>query len=243
MQPSNNADTTAMENTQSNKLNMDRGTIIRSLVPSLIINGALPFLIYSLLKNYTHVSDLVALLATGVPSVIDSIVGIIRNRRLDFLAGFTLFTIVVSLILIAFGGSPKLYLIRESFFTAAFGIAYLVSLPFPKPLAFYFARYFMAGNHPERIDYVNQLWERSPYFRMALRRIGLIWSVGLLLEAAVRTYMVLTLSVQQFLAISPFVLYGITGALIVLTVYLSRRMRRQGEEARRRNEATSIAQQ
>jgi hypothetical protein len=242
MQPSNHADTTTPKEAQNNRLDMNRGTLLRSLIPSLIINGALPFLIYTILKNYTHVSDLVALLATGVPSLIDSLIGVIRNRRLDFLAGFTLFTIAVSLVLIALGGSPKLYLIRESFFTAAFGLAYLISLPFPKPLAFYFARYFMAGNNTERIAFVNQLWEHSPHFRTGLRKIGLVWSIGLLLEAAVRTYMVLTLSVQQFLAISPFVLYGITGALIVLSMVYGKRMRQQGEEARRRNEATPIAQ-
>src|SRR5579875_3086511 len=87
---------------------MSRGAIIRSLVPSLIINGALPLIIYTLLKDYTSVSDFVALIATGVPSIIDSIVGVIRRKRIDFLAGFTLFTIAVSLCLIALGGSARL---------------------------------------------------------------------------------------------------------------------------------------
>jgi hypothetical protein len=127
--------------------------------------------------------------------------------------------------------------VRESFFTAAFGIAYLVSLPFPKPLAFYFARYFMAGNSPERIAWVDALWEQNPHFRSGLRRIGLIWSFGLLLEAAVRFYLVFTLTVQQFLAVSPFVLYGITAILIVVTMVIGRRMRKRGEEMRRHREA------
>ncbi len=216
---------------------MSRGAIIRSLVPSLIINGALPLIIYTLLKDYTSVSDFVALIATGVPSIIDSIVGVIRRKRIDFLAGFTLFTIAVSLCLIALGGSARLYLVRESFFTAAFGIAYLISLPFPKPLAFYFARYFMAANSPDRIAWVDALWEQNPHFRSGLRRIGLIWSFGLLLEAAIRFYLVFNLTVQQFLAVSPFVIYGITGILIVVTMMVGRRMRKRGEEAQRRREA------
>lgn len=221
---------------------MSRGAVIHSLVPSLIINGALPLIIYTLLKDYTSVSDLVALVATSVPSIIDSIIGVIRHKRIDFLAGFTLFTIAVGLRLLALSGNAKLYLVRESFFTAAFGIAYLVSLPFPKPLAFYFARYFMAGNSPEKMAWVDAQWEQNPHFRTRQRLIGLIWSFGPLLEAAVRFYLVFTLSVQQFLAVSPFVLYGITGVLMVPTIAIDRRMRKRGASSpRQREEADTQA--
>ena len=208
--------------------------IFRSMASSILINGVLPLLIYTLMKDVTSVSDFGALLATGIPSLLDSLIGVIRRKRVDFLAGVTLLTILVSLALIALGGSPKLYLICESFFTAAFGLAYLISLLFPKPLAYYFARYFMAGNVPERIAWFESLWQRSAEFRSMLRRIGLLWSFGLLLEAALHTYLVFTLSVQQFLAISPFVLYGITGTLTFLSMLFSiaygRGVRRRAEE-------------
>jgi hypothetical protein len=207
---------------------------MRSLVGSLVVNAACPFLIYYLLKHYTAVSDLVALLATGVPSVLDSIVGIVRRHRIDVIAGVVLAGIAVSLVLIALGGSTRLYLIRESFFTAAFGLAYLISLLFPKPLAFYFARQFMVGHAPEGIAGFDSLWQHNALFRHVTRQIGLVWSFGLLLEAAVRTYLVFTLSVTQFLVVSPIVLYGITGCLTVWTFWFARRARRRGEEARRR---------
>jgi hypothetical protein len=204
----------------------DRKAILRSVAISLIINAALPIIIYNVLKTYTNASDFVALLATGVPSTIDSLIGIVRRRRIDFLAGFTLVTIAVSLIIIAFGSDPKVYLVRESFFTAAFGIAYLVSLPFPKPLAYYFARQFVAGNTQEGIARFEQLWQK-PMFRRMLRLIGLYWSIGLLLEAALRFYLVFTLSVQQFLFVSPFVFYGITSLLIAGQFIIVRRVRKR----------------
>jgi hypothetical protein len=203
---------------------VNRKAVLRSLAISLIINAAFPIIIYNALKTYTNVSDFVALLATGVPSIIDSLVGIVRRKRIDFLAGFTLVTIAVSLIVIALGSDPKVYLVRESFFTAAFGIAYLVSLPFPKPLAYYFARQFAAGNTPEGIAWFEQKWQ-DPRFRRTLRLIGLYWSIGLLLEAVLRFYLVFTLSVQQFLFISPFVFYGITGLLLAGQFLFIRRMR------------------
>jgi hypothetical protein len=83
--------------------------------------------------------------------MVDGVVGIIRSKLIDLLSSIILASILISLILIALGSCPKVYLVRESFFTAAFGIAYLVSLLFPRPLAFYFARYFATGNHPENI--------------------------------------------------------------------------------------------
>ena len=43
----------------------------------------------------------------------------------------SLMSIAVSMIAVTLGGSPKLLLIRESFFTDAFGIACFVSLALP----------------------------------------------------------------------------------------------------------------
>ena len=121
---------------------------ILSLASSIVINAALPVLIYWALKKYTGASDILALVISGVPPMIDSLVGVIRRKRIDLLSGFVLASIVISLILIALGSSPKVYLVRESLFTAAFGVAFLVSLLFKRPLTFYISRYFATGNHP-----------------------------------------------------------------------------------------------
>src|SRR2546429_2950638 len=180
---------------------------IVSFAFSIVINVVIPFLIYWALKNYTTVSDYVALVLTGVPSTLDSIVGIIRRGRIDLLAGINLSAIVISIIITAMGGSPKVYLIRESFFTVAIGLAYLISLPFPRPLAFYFARYFTTGNHPENIPWFDSLWQ-YPQFRKTMYVTTVVWGLGFLLEAAIRTTLVFVLSTEQFLLISPFIFYG-----------------------------------
>lgn len=217
-----------------------RMATILSLVSSIVINVALPILIYWALKKYTGTSDLLALVASGVPSLIDSIVGIIRRKRIDFLAGIVLVGIVITLVTVALGGSPKVYLIRESFFTAAFGLAYLVSLLFPKPLAFYFARYFATGNHPENIPWFDSLWQHQQ-FRHTMRVITVVWGIGFLFEAALRTYLVIVLSTIQFLIVSPFVLYGILGILIVWMFLYSRQGRKKGDEVRQRMQAEQHA--
>lgn len=217
-----------------------RMATILSLVSSIMINVALPILIYWALKTYTSASDFLALVVSGVPSLIDSIVGVIRRKRIDLLAGIVLAGIVITLITVALGGSPKVYLIRESFFTAAFGLAYLVSLFFPRPLAFYFARYFVTGNHPENILWFDSLWQYQQ-FRHTMRVITVVWGIGFLLEAALRTYLVIMLSTGQFLIVSPFVLYGIIGVLFVWMFLYSRQGRKKGEEVRQRMQAEQRA--
>lgn len=76
-----------------------RMATIWSLGSSILINGALPVIIYWALKNYTAASDYVALVLTGVPLLIDSIVGIIRRKRIDLLAGIILVGIAIALML------------------------------------------------------------------------------------------------------------------------------------------------
>jgi hypothetical protein len=199
----------------------------RSLAISLFINAFCPYVIYTVLKNVVHTSDFVAIVATGIPSLIDSVVRIIISRRIDVIAAIALVAIVIGLILIVLGGSPKLLLVRESFFTFGYGIMFLISLLLPKPLGFYTGRQFIAGNDRVRIDKFNSVWERYPFFRTAMRMLTAFWGVGLALEAIVRTYMVLTMSTGQFLAVSPFVLYGIVGAIFVATGFYMRRWRKR----------------
>ncbi|HLI87090.1 MAG TPA: VC0807 family protein [Ktedonobacteraceae bacterium] len=209
-----------------------RTAVLLGIAFSILINGVLPFIIYTALTNYTSLSNYIALVLTGVPSLIDSIVGILRRKRMDILAGIVLTGIAVSLILIALGGSPKVYLIRESFFTVALAIAYLISLLFPRPLAFYFARHFSTGNRADNVAWFNTLWQ-YPQFRHTMRVITAVWGIGFLLEAAIRTYLVIVLSTAQFLIVSPFVFYGFLGGIMLWTFLYSMRGRRRAAELRK----------
>jgi hypothetical protein len=203
---------------------------IRGVVSSIVINAAFPIIIFSLLKSYSTVSDFWALVVCGIPPLVDALVGVIRKGRLDIIAGVVLLSIAVSLMLIFLGGSPRLFLIRESFITGALGLAYLVSLLFPRPLSFYFARHLLTGNVPERIVGFNALW-KYPAFRFSMRLTTIVWGLVFLLEMGVRSFLAFTLTIQQFLIISPFVFYGFLGGLALWTVLYSRKGRKRIEAA------------
>src|SRR3979409_86115 len=138
--------------------------LVRRFRPSILINGVAPYFIYFVLHHQFQVAELPALLATSIPPLLDALVGIVRWRRIDFQAGFVLFTIGLSFGLVGVGGDPRLVLIRESFITVGIGLAFILSNPLPRPLGFFFARYFMAGNDQARLAWVNNRWQRSASF-------------------------------------------------------------------------------
>lgn len=54
-----------------------------------------------------------------------------------------------------------------------------------------------------------------------MRVMTTVWGIGFLLEAAIRIYLVLALSTEQFLIVSPFIIYGIIGVLAVWTFFIA----------------------
>ena len=217
-----------------------RATIL-GIIYSIVINAIFPIIIFQVLKRYTSLSDFWALVISGVPPILDTIIGIARKGQVDIIAGIALLSIVVSIILIVFGGSPRLLLIRESYFTGAFGLAYLVSLLFPRPLGFYFARHFVTGNVPEKVANFNNLWQ-YPGFRYAMRLTTLVWGIVFVLEVTVRTYLVFTLTIAQSVVILPFVWYAAFGGVMLWTLLYSRRGRKQADEAQARRTTQEAAE-
>ncbi|MFC5449293.1 VC0807 family protein [Paenibacillus aestuarii] len=201
--------------------------IVRGIVTTLLINGALPLLAYELLRS--HMTSISALsIATLIP-LLDNLYGLMKHRKLDVFAVFMLFSFILGLLMITMGGSEQLLLIRESFVTAIMGIIFLGSLFLPRPLIFYFAMRFTVGNDPQRTAVFAANWKYQ-YFRFVMRLMTAVWGIALLGEALVRTILVYRLTVTQFLALSNFVMYGFIGAAIIWTIYYRRHSQKKLRE-------------
>jgi hypothetical protein len=109
---------------------------IAGILRSVVLNAVVPFVLYRLTKRFVTDSDAVGLVVAGLFPLVESIVSLIRARRLDPIAVLVLLGIAVSLIALTFGGGVKILLIRESFFTLALGVACFASLLLPRPLMF-----------------------------------------------------------------------------------------------------------
>ena len=206
---------------------ISRKEIIRGIVITLLINGAVPFVVYEVLRS--HMSSIAALSIATVIPLIDNLFSFIKRRKMDVFAVFMLVSFLLGIIMMCIGGSERLLLIRESFVTGILGIIFLGSLLFPRPLIFYFAIRFTVGNDPDKTSAFADNWQYA-YFRFVLRLMTVVWGLALLGESAVRSILVFKLSVTQFLAVSNFVMYGFIGAAIVFTVIYRKHSQKKFKE-------------
>ena len=216
-------------------------SILLGIIPSLIIDGALPFIVYTLLRP--HTTELLALTASALPPLISNIISIIRTRKLDAFGTMILLGIIVSMGAIFLGGDPKILLIRESIFTVALGIACFISLLLPKPLMFYISRHFAAEGSVEKLATFDALWQYKN-FRATNYLITIVWGTAWVSEFILRVILVFTLSIPQFLIVSPIVFNAITVGLILWTTTYSvrsgRRMRERAEQERLREQEEKL---
>jgi len=209
---------------------------VRGILLGLVLNVAIPLLLYTLSKRYISSSDVVALSIAALFPFVDSLFGIVRHRHLDSIAGLALLGTLVGMFGVLLGGDARLLLIRESFFTGALGLVSFLSLLMPRPLMFYFGRQMMAGRDPEKLARFNTQWQ-TPYARFVHRLITTVWGFAFLGELVLRIVLVYTLPTVMVLAITPILLTAITVATLVWTfAYVRYATKRAAEIQRQRQE-------
>jgi hypothetical protein len=193
----------------------------REILRTIAINAVAPYVVYVLCEP--SLGGFVALALSAIPPTLESIWSIARDRRLDIMSALVLGGIALSLVLIAFGGSERVLLLRESLVTAAIGLVLAGSAVIGRPLVFYLLRQVSAGHDNAAVARWNKRWETEATLRRSMRVMTLVWGIWLVLEMTVRTVMVFQLETATFLLISPFVQYGLTGVLVVWTIVFLRR--------------------
>ncbi|MGF6901511.1 VC0807 family protein [Paraburkholderia sp. GAS348] len=197
------------------------------LVLELAVNFLLPWLAYRL--ALPHLGETGALIASAVPPIAWSLIELVRFRRVDALSVMVVAGIVLSVAAMALGGSPRMLLLRESLVSGAVGVVFLLSLPMRRPLIFYLARATVAREMEGGAARFETLWRERPALVSAMRFMTLVWGVGLTGETALRAWMALTWPIERFLVVSPFIGYGIYGALALWTLWYRKTMRSRVE--------------
>jgi hypothetical protein len=203
-----------------------RGTqlraMLRTMVPGMVIDALLPYLIYTFLSP--HTSQLNALIASSVPPVLSNIVSLIRARKLDAIGMIVFLGIIVSIIAIFLGGDPRILLVRESLVTGVLGVACLVSLVFPKPLMFYISLHFVSKN----VNFYS-LWQYAA-FRRYMNTVTITWGIFFIVEFLFKIYLVYTFPISVTVGLAPVVFYVFLILMIVWTMYYSRGVRRDNQQ-------------
>ncbi|MGI8690608.1 MAG: VC0807 family protein [Thermomicrobiales bacterium] len=214
-------------------------SMLRSLLPNLVINGVLPVVLYQLLKR-NGVATVPALVAGSIFPLGYTLWSWVRTRHLNFIAGISLFFIVLSAAASLISGSTRFTLLKESFFTGLFGLVLLGSLLTARPLMFYMARSFSTGGDPERQRQWDDRWQ-YPGFQHAMRVMTVIWGVMFVADALIRVGLVFVLSTSVFLVVSQVLFYGMFALTFFITMSYGRRVQREAMERRAAGETARAA--
>lgn len=214
--------------------------MITALLWDIALNATIPAALYFFAKRFISPSELTALLwATSFP-LLKSVYGLTKRRELDPVSLLILLGLAASVAAVLFGGDPHLLLIRESFFTGAFGLACLVSLILPRPIMFYFGRYFMAGRDAQKRDTFNARW-KDPAVRRAHRLVTVTWGLVFVGEFVLRVALVYNLPPPMVLSISPFLTGLVTVGTIVWTFWYAHKVRNHIALVAKKGEAQQVS--
>ncbi|HVV12949.1 VC0807 family protein [Amycolatopsis sp.] len=159
-----------------------------------LLDIAAPIALYYLLHGIGF-SMYHALLLSSVPSVLTTGFQLLRNRKLNALAGFMAAMTLLSAAVAVVSGNERFLLAKEGFLTAATGFWMLVTTRADKPVVYHFAQFLLEGRIGGGEPW-ESLWVRSPGFRRVWRTANVIWGTATLLDAGVRFLIAYTLPVN-----------------------------------------------
>jgi intracellular septation protein A len=190
-----------------------------------LVNLGGPFLVYQLAAG--HMSETGALMLSSAPPVLWSIGQLIWSRKLDALSLLVITGIALSSVATLLGGSPRLFLVRESLITGIFGLIFLGSLLFPKPLMFHLVKTTVTKQGMSQDDFASR-WS-IPGFRCTFYLMTVVWGVGLLAEATSKIILAFTMPPGTFLVVAPIISYAIYFGLLGWSFWYGNQRKKAGE--------------
>jgi hypothetical protein len=187
-----------------------------------------PLLAYALLRS-AGMSEVAALVISGVLPALGIVIGALVDRRLDVLGVIVLAGLVVGTVLGLTSHNARLYLLEGSVPSALFAVGCLLSLRLRQPLIFRLAMEILGPDTPKGRD-VTAAW-RYPGFRRAFRVIAVVWGVGYLVEAAVRVAIVEGTSTGIALICSKLLPYVFVLSLSAWTLVYGEHEKKKAERA------------
>ncbi|MFH8985687.1 VC0807 family protein [Streptomyces varsoviensis] len=141
--------------------------------------------------------------------------GIVRQRRVEAMAVFTLVLVVAGALLSLVTGSPRVLMIRDSWLTITIGLWVLGTLFTRRPFMMTASRGIVIAKVGEAgLVAWEARWDREPLFRHHLRLITAVWGGGFLLDAVLRVVLAYTIPVDSFPLVSTLLWLVLLGGLI-----------------------------
>jgi hypothetical protein len=194
---------------------------VRSFAP-LVLDLFAPLATYAVLSRL-GANDFVSLgAAAAVPAVYVAIAAI-RGRPIDRIAVLVFILLAVAITLSLVTGDPRILLAKGVIVTGAAGLYMLATLLAEHSFIFHASQRLYANGDLAKEAVWEARWQNSAEFRRAIRRLTLIWGLGLVGEAVVRAGIIYTLPVAQAVVWGQVWAIAVIGALIVLSIRAARR--------------------
>lgn len=194
----------------------DPRAALRSVAVSLLVNAVAPFAVYKVLAPHFAANSIVPLLYASVFPILGLVVGLVRTRVIDAIAMFALFGLAYSLTTTLLAGEVHLALIVGA--TQGFVIAtvFLVSALAGRPLLFFIARQFVAGNSPERrarFAAINEQDGGRTFFTATM-----MWAGGILLLTLVSLGLAFVLVPATYILVNNIINIAVNLVLVAATI-------------------------
>jgi hypothetical protein len=189
--------------------------IFLSLQPKLILNVGAPIGVFQAATS-RGVSEQNALLLAAVFPLIGIGASAVRQRRIDPIGVASLAAIVLGAALSLVFHDPRILLVKDSAVTGLIGLAFIGSLLAPRPLIFVLARH-LAAHRPAGQAELDARWQSSPRFRAVMRRLTVLWGIGLLGEATARVSLSVVVAPATLMALSPVLMVTTVAPLLAIT--------------------------
>ncbi len=200
-----------------------------ALIRDLAINVAAPYATYLILRH-EGVSLVWSLAAGAVFPAGATLVGFARSRRVDALGLIVLVVTAVSILGALVFTSPYLLLAKGSAITGGIGTLFLLSLLMQRPLVYHLAS--NTGQDPEaRAEYA-AMWETDATFRRVMRRVTLVWGLGMYVEASLRLLLINRLPVAVFLPVSEAMWIGFFALMTLWSWHYGSRQMQSDDESK-----------
>jgi hypothetical protein len=195
---------------------------------AILVNGVSPWLVYTWAQP--DLGRVHALMASAVPPIAWSMIQFVREKRIDALSMFVLAGIGLSLAAFFGGGSYRMLELREHLVTGVTGLVVLGSVAVKRPIVIAFGRAVAKEKSQAEAERFESRLERPPARRLL---IGLTLGAGffLLIETAIAISLVFTVSVREFLVVSPILHYALGGLALGALLYLRPKLRAAFGEA------------
>jgi hypothetical protein len=186
-------------NEKNNKKN--RGSRFRSMLPSLLMNVAVPLLIDIVAQRYISTID--ALLLASVVPALFTLGNFVVKKHVDFLGILSIISLLLSAVIALLFNIPRLLLIQTSSVIGILGLLMLISLLFPRPALWYLARSLLAQNDPPRHASFNFGWSNLPQYRSFYRTLTAVWGSVTVANLLLQATLAFTLPIPVVLVLNP----------------------------------------